>query len=108
MLKNANGRSLETQKLASAVYVFSLLGGGHATTHIFRIAFGFISSGTDPCVFSVDDASASFLLFVDRILISGSDKVEIKGILYKLKKQVSDRGPWRGEFSTWYPKQPRR
>ncbi|CAM9349510.1 unnamed protein product [Sphacelaria rigidula] len=53
----------------------------------FLLKLGFLSSSAYPCACSLDNGNDALLICIDIIQMTGSDKVKIEGILYKLKSR---------------------
>ena len=49
------------------------------------LEIGFVSSTADPCVYNLDYGAVLLLLYVDDILLSGSDDEKVLQVIEKLK-----------------------
>ena len=51
----------------------------------YLLEIGFVSSTADPCVYNLDYGVVFLLLYVDDILLSGSDDEKVLQVIEKLK-----------------------
>ena len=56
--------------------------------HTYLLEMGFVSSTADPCVYNLDYGAVLLLLYVDDILLSGSDDENVLQIIEKLKDRL--------------------
>ena len=53
--------------------------------HTYLLEIGFVSSAADPCVYNLDYGAVFRLLYVDDILLSGSDDEKVLQVIEKRK-----------------------
>ena len=53
--------------------------------HTYLLEMDFTSSTADPCVYNLGEGAVLLLLYVDDILLSGSDSEQVLNVIEKLK-----------------------
>ena len=71
-------------RLKAWLYGLRLSRGWWGTMHTL-LEIGFVSSTADPCVYNLDYGAVLLLLYVDDILLSGSDDEKVLQVVEKLK-----------------------